>query len=266
VTLIVGIKCAEGIVVGADGGASMGDIAGMTAMQPTKKLKIIDGRAILGVSGPVGLYQRIEGSMSKNPRQLFNHSANDIKTTLRAAVWNDILLPEFEAAKATIQLLGAQAAQSSCLSATILAHPAQNGAEICLTSFNHQFSPESATDNLPFVTVGSGSRLADPFLAFIRRIFWPDRPPTVAEGEFAVWWTLDHAIKTATGGLAEPKQIMVLERRGGAVTATELSSDQCREHGEVAGRAEIHLRGFDPARGGAPQAPPAVPPIPVPPS
>jgi 20S proteasome alpha/beta subunit len=64
-TLIVGILCKEGVVVGADGAASLGVLGQMTAMQPVKKLSLLHNCMIVGVSGSVGLSQRISGIFSK---------------------------------------------------------------------------------------------------------------------------------------------------------------------------------------------------------
>ena len=57
-TLIVGIKCTDGVVLGADGAATLGVMGTPTVRQAVKKLTIIDRQVVVGVSGPVGLAQR----------------------------------------------------------------------------------------------------------------------------------------------------------------------------------------------------------------
>ena len=51
-TLIIGIKCKDGIVLGADGAATLGAMGQRTILQPMKKLEIISSAMVLGVSGP----------------------------------------------------------------------------------------------------------------------------------------------------------------------------------------------------------------------
>ena len=243
-TLIIGIKCDAGIVVGADGAASLGSPGQMmTAMQPTKKLEILNGRVIFGSSGFVGLAQRIAGRIEKNHQHLTKQDENRSKNELRKDMWTEILEHEFKVANTVVPVLGHQVAQSSCNNGYLMAFAASGGP--CLIQFNQCFAPESATDKLPYVALGSGQYLADPFLAFIRRIFWPNRLPTIPEGEFATWWTLHHAIKTATAGIGEPKQIMALQKSGADYLPKELTPEECKEHEEAVGRVEEYLADFD---------------------
>ncbi len=62
-TLIVGLKCSDGIVLGADGAATLGVMGHQTARQTTKKLTILSESVVVGVSGPVGLAQRVAGEV-----------------------------------------------------------------------------------------------------------------------------------------------------------------------------------------------------------
>jgi len=71
--------------------------------------------------------------------------------------------------------------------------------------------------------------------------------------------TLDQAIKTSPGGLAEPKQIAVLEMKGNSPICRELDAQELVSHSEAVTNAEKHLREIN-------QKPPAAaPPIPAPP-
>lgn len=64
-TLIVGIKSKEGIVLAADGAATLGSMGNRTVIQSVKKLSTIQDKIIVGVSGSVGLSQRINGVVDK---------------------------------------------------------------------------------------------------------------------------------------------------------------------------------------------------------
>ncbi|HUK16219.1 MAG TPA: hypothetical protein VLW65_07375, partial [Bryobacteraceae bacterium] len=102
----------------------------------------------------------------------------------------------------------------------------------------------AATESLPFVAVGSGQSIADPFLAFLRRIFWPAQLPALADGILATYWTLQHAILSTPGGVADPMQIMVLEKVNNDWRARELGVAELTEHQRAVSAAEGALRNF----------------------
>jgi hypothetical protein len=262
-TLIVGIKCTDGIVLVSDGAASLGTMGQMTARQPTKKLSIVKERILAGVSGPVGLGQRFVDEIEQlsDGGQLAGASSGEIARRMRAALWKHAEV-EFRVAQVAAQIVGHEAASQSCLTGTLVAFPL--GDEAVLFQFDHQCAPEEVTHDLPFAAIGGGQQIADPFLAFLRRIFWEQRKFTVADGIFAALWTVDHAIKTSPGGVAEPIQIIVLERdAAGHWSARELQDGDMREHRQAIADAEAHLRrfglDFGPTEAPADAAPPEPP-------
>jgi hypothetical protein len=259
VTLIVGIKCSNGIVLGADGAATL-SVLGQntaTAKQPVKKLSILKTGAVLGVSGSVGMSQRIGGVISTI------RAGTDLASTvkmIRESLWNQLFKFEFEVAQITKNTVPALAQQ--CLSFGLIALPI--GSALELLQFDPSGAVECATKHLPFVSIGSGQATADPFLAFIRRIFWKSEP-TTAEGIFAAWWTLHHSITISPGGIAEPKQIAVLEVQNNKfLPARELTTVELHETEVAVEEAEQHLKKFDRSKNIGP--PPASQSIPEPPS
>jgi 20S proteasome alpha/beta subunit len=65
-TLIVGIKCANGLVLGADGASTLGAPGQPTALQPYgKKLHSLHDSVVFGFSGYIGIGQRLEGILSE---------------------------------------------------------------------------------------------------------------------------------------------------------------------------------------------------------
>jgi len=137
--------------------------------------------------------------------------------------------------------------------------------KFALFQFDQQGAPEEATEDLPFVSIGSGQSTADPFLAFIRKVFWPNSLPTLEMGIFSTLWTLRHAIETNPGGVADPKQIMVLERQGKDFNAHELASEDLEEHDEAITAAESVLGDFRSLTGGKSSSGPATSPPEPPP-
>src|SRR3989442_124393 len=89
-TLIVGILCQDGIVVGADGAASLGVLGQMTARQPVKKLSLMASPLpmIVGVSGSVGMAQRITCIFSElyNENKLSGKSGSRMRPAEAMAV------------------------------------------------------------------------------------------------------------------------------------------------------------------------------------
>ena len=239
-TLIVGIKASDGVVIGADGAATLGTASSATIRQPVRKLSIVRNQVVVGVSGPVGLGQRIVAEIDDtwNNRELSGLSPSRTMTLLRKKLWEHIKT-EIEVAALARNIPGTPAAISA-ISQTVVAIPCSK--KPCLFQFDPQGAPEEATEDLPFVAIGSGQAIADPFLAFLRRIFWNDRLPSQSEGVFAGLWTLQHAIQTSPGGVSEPIQIVVLKRgKKTELEARELTESELEEHSVAIAHIEENL-------------------------
>jgi 20S proteasome alpha/beta subunit len=241
-TLIIGIKCTDGVVVGSDGAATFGAMGQHTVKQATKKLEILDSAVIVGVSGAIGLGQRILGEVQTlwQQKKLSGKKPHEAMTELRNVMVAHVS-SEMQMAQLSKNVIG-NAGIMGALCTTIIALPVSK--EPCLFQFDQNCSPEKASSNLPFVAIGSGQTIADPFLAFIRRIFWKSSLPSIQEGVFSALWTLRHAIETNPGGISDPTQIAVLEKANGAWLAHELSKDEAQEHEEAISFAEKHLASF----------------------
>lgn len=155
-------------------------------------------------------------------------------------------------------MVGRNLAIESIASQTLIALGVQGQPE--LIQFDYQCQPESTTNELPFVSIGSGQPIADPFLGWIRSVFWQTRLPTLAEGRFAVYWTLAHAIRLAPGGIGYPIQIAALENKQGNLIARELSLDELNEHAVAISEYEAAIRELFGQQPGIAQPPPPPPP------
>jgi 20S proteasome alpha/beta subunit len=241
-TLIIGTLCSDGIVMGADGAATLGEMGQTTIRQPIKKLDIIESAIVTGISGHVGLGQIIKGeieSLWKN-QDLKGKKPYEAMIILRDKIRRH-LLNELSVAENVRGALGASAILSA-IAYTLIAIPIKK--EFCLFQFNQQGSVEQATKDLPFVAIGSGQKIADPFLAFLRRIFWEESLPNVRQGILATLWTLEHAILTAPGGISDPTQIVILKKDGSEFIASEISKDDFNEARDAIASAEETLRKF----------------------
>ena len=237
-TLIIGIKCSDGIVMGADGAATLGRPGQPTVIQPVTKLHVAPSQLIVGFSGHVGLAQLCQS----NFEQLWEESIRNQSATrseLQRKLY-DAISPEAQRVLSQSAPFGNHAV-SIALIHSLVAAPVDGHTE--LIQCDYPTMAEFATDDLPYVAIGSGQPLADPFLAFIRRIFWPDTPPRLAQGVFAAVWTLQHTIEVNPGGVADPIQIMTLTYdKTGTPSARLLTPEELVEHRQMIAEAEQHLR------------------------
>jgi 20S proteasome alpha/beta subunit len=220
-----------------------------TIRQSVRKLSIIEEKVVIGVSGPVGLSQRFTTAVEALwKKQSIKAPAADAMCLISEHLRKHII-PELEAAQAASKVIGSAAALS-VISQTVVALPVGKHS-VELFQFDQQGSPEAASSDLPFVAIGSGQKTAEPFLAFLRRIFWPTQLPKLSEGVFATIWALEHAISTSPGGVAEPKQIVLVDKESGDWKAHELQQDIFVEHMQAIAAAERTLADFRSGLSGA---------------
>lgn len=242
-TLVIGLQCTDGVVIGADGAATMCDALGQsTIRQNYKKLEMIHQSVIVGNSGPVGLAQMIREKITElwQSKEFVSATPCQAMGKLRDGIRQPVMRALQDAAVAE-KAVGNLALQSA-LCNTIVAMPVSN--KPCLIHLDHQCAPQLATIDLPFMSIGSGQRIADPFLAFLKRIFWPNDLPDINMGTFSVFWTLEHAIHFDPGGVADPKQIINLTHDGRRWCVNELADSELQEHKESVAAAEDYLREY----------------------
>lgn len=260
-TLIAGIKCSDGIVMGADGAATYATVLGATTVvQPTSKLQALRGKVLMGVSGQIGLGQLYCGRVGTawdNKEFGNNVTVENAQRKLR-----DIVAQESQPSKLSSQGFGGNTA-SLLVTTSLVALPIGgfNG-QSELIRIDDPGVAEALSKDLPYAAIGSGQALADPFLAFLRNIFWRDSLPTVSDGIFAVTWTLRHAIDVSPGGVSDPIQLGIIERgKGQEWTARILEDDDLDEHLQHVSEAESYLRDFQ--NKGQEEIPPLPQPDPI---
>lgn len=227
-TAIVGLRCKNGVVVGTDSSATL--VAGQirTIEQPTDKLCVIGGSVVIAGTGQIGLGQRFAGVA----QQLWEAGA-------------------FQKPPLEISRLLSKAGQEDF--ASTYTQKGQYGALVAFHSsgtFNlceldvAQFQPELKTDQLWFCSMGSGQPITDPFLAFMREVFWESGCPNVRDGVFVATWTLDHVVTVNPGGINGPVRIAILEANGnGSPEARILDDEELAEHRQHIREAKGLLKG-----------------------
>ncbi len=161
-TVVVGILCSDGVVIGADGAATFGTGQVHTIEQATKKIDIINERVILAGAGQVGLHQRFkkiveDGGSHKHFTGTTHKDHIDIGTHFTREALNDLA--------STRMPTGHYAA--------LMAFPHKKKPYLCEFA-QSDFQPEFKDDRIWFVSMGCGQPIVDPFLALIRSVFWED--------------------------------------------------------------------------------------------
>jgi 20S proteasome alpha/beta subunit len=251
VTIIIGTLCEDGVVVGADSSATLtaGDIR--IIEQPNHgKIQIINKELILAGTGQVGMGQRFHGVVESNRDSLRKLKPVDAVTKICGEA-----VKNFASTNAHQSQYGA-----------ILAYYANGNFSLCEFAVK-DLQPELKNKECWFVSMGSGQLIADPFLALLRRIFWPDKMPRVNEAVFAVMWVLNHAIEVNAGGINGPPHVAILTKPANAPVARFLEDNEFQEHLANVQGVEEHLRAYSQILQGAhlpANAPPPSPPLPMP--
>jgi len=240
-------------VIGSDSSVTFSTGGSSTIEQRGKKIEIIDNCLIIAGTGSMGLGQR------------FCHQVGELQRGNKIPGANaptEIAKCMAQAAITDFQSTGVKQGQYGALAAF------RSRKEIHLCEFGAaDFQPELKTADLWYASMGSGQLIADPFLGFIRKVFWRDGMPSLADGVFAAVWTLSHTIDMNAGGVNGPIHIATLTfadaERIKAVT-TVLDSDQIEEHLQSVSAAEKHLGRFREMIDGTPDA--DTPVVPVPPA
>lgn len=234
-TAIVGIRCKDGVVIGADSSATFSDGGTMrTIEQPTnKKIEVIEDHVIIAGTGQVGHMQRFAALV----RQQFAAKAYRDKSDIEIGkTISSGALQDFHQTHTTHQI------QFTAL----VAYVANNQPVLCeLAGMGVMFQPEiKKVDDLWFTSAGSGQLITDPFLALFRKVFWTDGAPSLEGGIFTALWALQHACEVNPGGIKEPIKIAVLAREDGKLRARLLDESELAEHGNMVAEATRHMASF----------------------
>lgn len=251
-TIIVGVRCTDGVVIGTDSVAtSTVGASPLVHLQSNSKIHIFPENVIVAATGAVGFTQRlychveaaIKGGIFRNSMPTHERTTNITKR----------LLTDFQ--NSMVQKHPQQGIQYGAVLAAAF------GDEPYLVEYaTTDFQPEIKQEKLFFVSMGSGQVLADPFLAFVCRVLWKSKMPTTDEAKFGVYWVLDHTIRLAPGGVGGPIKLATLRKVDKKWVAQEF--DDTQEQAEYIQELEAHVGKF--ARASIENAPTSPPPAPPP--
>ena len=258
-TSIVGIRCRDGVVIGADSSATFGSFGLRTMEQQTlKKIEIIgnSNRLIIAGTGSVGFHQRyVEAVREAHAKQL-------LKARTEVEVGKQLALAGVSDFASTTP-----ANQNSAFGySALVAFRVDQRPSLCELDGSQGFQPEiKKLDDFWFASAGSGQNLTDPFLALFRQVFWSGGSPDLKGGIFTAYWAIKHACDLNPGGINYPIRMAVLAKRDGALDAWMLSEDDLAETDDMVRSATEHFGKFKdivlgnttPATASMPPAPPS---------
>lgn len=230
-TAVVGVLCSDGVVVGTDSSATFS--AGQrvkTIEQQTEKIDIIGNCVILAGTGEIGFGQRF----CEIIKQYW-----DKKEFSRPPIETGKIL-----SRSMIEDLGFTHVSQGERYGALVAFQIERKPYLCEFAVN-DFQPELKNEKIWYVSMGSGQTITDPFLGFMREVFWDKGPPTVQEAIFAVTWTLDHVISLNPGGVNCPVKIAILEKgKKGHLEARMLPDSELGQHRQMVEEAKNYLKAF----------------------
>lgn len=220
-TVLVGVKCSDGVVIGADSIATSSYGQGRLMQIKTEKLAVVGDRVIIASTGSVGLGQRFVDTVGRAWTEgAFQTSCVDCARHLARAAIGDFQQTGVPYNPASGWGYGA-----------LVAAPHENRPE--LVEFGTQdFQPEIKSERLHFVSMGSGQMLAEPFMGFISRVIWGEQVPDVRTAMFGVYWALNHAIQMSPGGVGEPIRLATLRQEGNDWVARLLEPEELEEQAQ----------------------------------
>ncbi len=245
-TSIVGIKCEDGIVIAADSRATLGTLGDKTTVQDVSKLEIPAEGVIIGISGFVGLGQKIVRTLDNNIWNKVKGKGTDhlmARKIIRDKMWIQVE-PELEAAEKSAKVIGPRLAMASSTCDTLIAAPIENVP--VLLQYDHQCASEEVDKQIPFVSIGSGKIYSDPFLAFLKKDIWVDEiPKNIQQATLSAIWTLDYVIgRDPTGGVGGNVQVATLTNDGNKWNAKMMSEHLISEHRQFYTEGVIGLKEY----------------------
>ena len=230
-TVIVGIKCQDGVVIGSDSAMTFALPNQQATIEQrfNEKIRVL-GRcnAIIAGTGAAGLHQRFVAVVD---RILSNTGMVDNVIEFSKEVTKEAL-EDFSYTSAEVNY-----------GALVAAVNREYGELIEFETFTLQ--PEVKSKGNWYVSAGIGQLAADPILAFVRSVFWHDNPPTLQDGIFACVLVLDTVIEMAPIGICGPVQMakMYINDQGN-LTASLLSESEIGEQRVLVEEAKAHFSDF----------------------
>jgi Proteasome subunit len=227
-TVLVGVRCTDGVVIGADSAATSA-AGNMHLLKLTSdKIVIVGDRVIVAGTGQIGLGQRFADQVKQaHDAKLFQKAPVDVAKALAAMGSTD-----FASTGATKGSYGA-----------LVGAPIEDSGQL-IEFATADFQPELKNGKIHFVAMGSGQTLAEPFMSFVDRTFWRNKAPDVKTALFGVHWALSHTIRCAPGFVGDPICLAKLTKGNNGWKAELVSDEVLQEQAEHMAAIEERIAGY----------------------
>jgi hypothetical protein len=213
VSLIVGVRCKDSVVLAASGLGAVLSKGDPTAEAPAGLLRVVGRQVVLGVSGPEGLTREISAALAayvaeRDPGRVEPEAHS---TGIRDALAEPVGLA-VAMTKALRRVPGVAVGPGEfVLGGSMIALPAKGTP--CLYVVDEELAVTEITEEVACAAIGPARAAAESFLAFVRRLLWRDGQPTRAEAQLAAYWTVRHVVETTLGRPGRSVQVLSLSRR-----------------------------------------------------
>lgn len=221
-TVVVAIRCSDGVVIGCD---SMITTGGDIAHHKGKKLWLLDGEQVFASAGTTA-----HGAHLRHVAECCDKVDPSTKSM-------DHVLGIAEKTIESFEKLHIPPDSIDVVATLAFAHGETHECAIF-----YGIQPEFLDEEHFFASIGSGQLSADPFLRFVADTFCEDGPPSVREAIFLVTWVIQYVIDTNPGGVAGPIRIATLEIADGDWNAKELEENEMLLGKEAVQSAREELR------------------------
>lgn len=198
-TLILGTKCRDGIVIGADSMFTVGPDVGNVQLDDIK-VHTLGDCGVVAFAGDLSVSQVVLDDLKDKWSSLLEvKSKSDVRRIVSRSI-REAIGKEFASGQRTVF-------------SAIVALPIQNQPVLML--FKEDPPPLEARGRIYFLTSGSGQQFAFLFLKFLERIFWNNNAPSsISDGILGTMWTIQHIIDSnAKMGIGGSPHIAVIEDR-----------------------------------------------------
>ena len=244
-TLIIGVRCGDGVVIGNDSVTTYASPDGQRTIEQEidTKVRVLDDSALYASAGAVGPSQDILSTLQSNWQRISRKTKyHTVKKSIADTISSEIKNYVRRMEETLVVRNNDNPFATTIQHASVMAVPIANSHHLFM--FDAHGNPEEYKSELPIVTVGSGQVQADPFLAFVKRVAWKDQQPdTVKQGIVGVLWTLQYVIaKNSALGVGGEPSIGILEKEGGAWAASVLKDDRLGMHKHAISSAEESMK------------------------
>ena len=224
-TVLIGLLCSNGAVLGADRAVTHTDSSKMPVAEgELQKITVFEGgRAAVAISGNVGGGQLVVDSLRKFSDETAGGASKSRTEAVALDTIREALQQRSNDYLRAFKELGFQGlpasewikdASKKVIGSGIYIRGVGSGGKCrpCVVTFDGGYEVEHLQDGVPFSAAGTGSHFAIPYMLMLRELLFLKVLPDVDQGMKAVYWALDATIRARAGfGVGQGIDLAVLQ-------------------------------------------------------